>query len=92
MDNTGEIKGKSRISVKNEDGFVLSKDYGFTIEEENGELLAFDMHNHPELGTALLFGNQVFFLKFWTDEKLEQGMSMVKHAFETEWNRRHSND
>lgn len=79
-----------KISVKDERGFVLSQDYGFTIKEENDKVLAFDLLDHGDLGITLLFGEQVFVLKFWDDADLEKGLTLVNKAFELERERRHS--
>ncbi len=80
--------GSMKVSVKDERGFVLSKDYGFTVEEENGKVLAFDLVEHPDLGPTLLFGEQVFVLKFWDDKDLEKGLTLVSKAIELERERR----
>ena len=77
-----------RVETKDERGIVLSKEYGFTVEEENGKVLAFDLINHPDLGITLLFGEQVFVLRFWDDEALTSGLSMVAQAITQELERR----
>ena len=84
------IKGNMKVSVKTDKGMVLSKEHGFTIEEENGNVLSFDYIHHPEFGAALLFGNQVFFLKFWRDEDLKQGLDTITKSFNAELQRRQS--
>jgi hypothetical protein len=90
-ENVGaSIKGNMKVSVKTDKGMLLSKDHGFTIEEENGNVLSFDYINHPEFGAALLFGNQVFFLKFWKDEDLQQGLETITKSFIAELERRKS--
>lgn len=81
-------KGTMRVGLKDENGFTLTKDYGFTVQEEDGSVLAFDLFEHPELGTMLLFGNQVFAMKFWTDEQLSKASNMISTAVITEWKRR----
>lgn len=81
-------EGNLRVGVKDENGFVLTKDYGFTVEEENGKYLAFDLHDHPELGIMLLFGQQVFSLKFWSEEDLHRGLKMLNTGFTRELERR----
>ncbi len=80
--------GSMKVSVKDDRGFVLSKDYGFTVEEENGKVLSFDLLDHPDLGITLLFGEQVFVLKFWDDKDLEKGLTVVSKAIELERARR----
>jgi hypothetical protein len=81
-------RGIMNVAVKTEKGFTVTREYGFTVEEENGKVLAFDLVDHPDLGVTLLFGNQVFVLRFWTDEDLEKGVSMLTTAVEKELNRR----
>lgn len=80
--------GSMKVSVKDDRGFVLSKDYGFTVEEENGKVIAFDLIEHPDLGVTLLFGEQVFVLKFWDNKDLEKGLTLVGKALELERERR----
>ena len=80
--------GVMSVAVKNSEGITLTKDYGFTIVEENGQVLAFDLINHPNLGITLLFGNQVFALGFWDDEHLLKGRDMVNAAVSKELSRR----
>jgi len=80
--------GSMKVAVKDERGFVLSQEYGFTVEEENGKVLAFDLVDHNDLGLSLLFGEQVFVLKFWDDEDLEKGLTLVNKALELERERR----
>lgn len=82
------IKGNMKVSVKTDKGMLLSKDHGFSIEEENGNVLSFDYIHHPEFGAALLFGNQVFFLKFWRDEDLKRGLDTITKSFNAELERR----
>jgi hypothetical protein len=81
-------KGVMSVAVKTERGFTLTRDYGFTVEEEDGKVLAFDLLEHPELGTTLLFGNQVFVLKFWDDNALSNGLNIMSLALEKEIERR----
>lgn len=83
-------QGVMSVAVKTEKGFTVTRDHGFTIEEENGKVLAFDYLEHPDLGITVLFGNQVFALKFWTDEDLDKGLSMLTKAIESEKDRRQS--
>lgn len=82
--------GKAKISLRQENGIVLTKEYGFTVQEENGNVLSFDFVEHPEMGTMLLFGNQVFALKFWKDEDLEKGIRVIDCAVMAEQIRRKS--
>ena len=81
-------KGTAKITLKDERGFILTKDFGFTIEEESGKLLAFDLIDHPELGTTLLFGDQVFSLRFWQNADLDKGLAMLTEAVRREKGRR----
>ncbi len=76
------------VAVKTERGHTLTRDYGFTVEEENGKVLAFDLLQHPDLGVTVLFGNQVFVLKFWDDADLHKGLQVVSEAFNKELERR----
>jgi len=76
------------VAVKTEKGFTLTRDYGFTVEEENGKLLAFDLLVHPDMGTTVLFGNQVFALKFWDEEDLHKGLQIISKAVKMELQRR----
>jgi hypothetical protein len=93
MNEESEItKGTMNVGVKTERGVTLSKKYGFTIEEDHGKVLAFDTFNHPELGHTLLFGDQVFVLKFWDDADLEKGLALMQGALSYELARRESSD
>ena len=87
---SASLKGNMKVSVKTDTGVILSKEHGFTVEEENGNVLSFDYINHPEFGAALLFGNQVFFLKFWKDENLKQALETINTSFNAELKRRSS--
>ncbi len=87
-ENLAGIEGVMSVAVKTERGFTLTRDYGFTVEEENGKILAFDLLEHPELGITVLFGNQVFALKFWDDEDLHKGLQTFSEAFNKELERR----
>lgn len=84
----GGTKGVMSVAVKTERGYTLTRDYGFTIEEEDGRVLAFDFFEHPELGVALLCGNQVFALKFWDDADLNKGLEIFSKAVTVELERR----
>ena len=81
-------RGILNVAVKTEKGFTVTREHGFTIEEENGKVLAFDMMEHPDLGVTILFGDQVFALRFWKDEDLEKGLKIVTTAVEREQARR----
>ena len=87
-ENLAGVEGVMSVAVKTERGFTLTRDYGFTVEEEGGNILAFDLLEHPELGTTVLFGNQVFALKFWDDEDLQKGLQTISEAFNKELERR----
>lgn len=87
---TAGTKGVMAVAVKTEKGYTLTREYGFTVEEENGHVLAFDYLEHPDLGIALLFGNQVFALKFWKEEDLARGLDMFTKAVAAERERRKS--
>ena len=82
------LKGVMKTKVKTDKGFTLTNEKGFTIEEEDGKVLGFDVVDHPELGTALLFGNQIFALKYWDDEDLEKGLRVFSNAISMEIERR----
>ena len=83
-------QGKAKISVQNDRGLVLTKEHGFTVEEADGKVLAFDLLETEEYGSALLFGNQVFFLKFWDDEDLDKAETIMKSAIDKERTRRNA--
>jgi hypothetical protein len=82
-------KGSLKVGLKDERGFVLTKDLGFTVEEES-RVLSFDFYNSPDpaIGPALLFGDQVFLLKFWTKQNLEQGLRLLEGSIKAELERR----
>ncbi len=90
MSHKGRLRreGKMKVGVKTDKGITLTEEKGFTIEESDGKVLAFDVADHPDLGTALLFGNQIFALKFWDDEDLEKGLRIFSQAIEKEMERR----
>jgi len=81
-------QGVMSVAVKTEKGYTLTRDHGFTVEEEDGKVLAFDILEHPELGVTVLFGNQVFALKFWDDEDLHKGLKILSQAIKKELQRR----
>lgn len=91
-ENLDGMDGIMSVAVKTEKGYTLTRDFGFTVEEEDGKILAFDLLIHPELGTTVLFGNQVFALKFWDDEDLQRGLKIITQAVETEIERRKGNE
>ena len=90
MGKQGRLKqrGTMKTGLKTEKGITLTQERGFTVEEADGKVLAFDVADHVELGTVLLFGNQVFALKFWDNEDLEKGLRIFSRAIETEMERR----
>lgn len=83
-------KGVYRQTVENDGEYVVTEK-GFTFQEENGKELAFDVHEHPT-GMAMLFGDQIFFLGFWTDEQLEKASVVFNEAIRREKERRINND
>ncbi len=87
-ENLKGAKGTMSVAVKTEKGFTLTREYGFTVEQENGAILAFDLLQHPELGTTILFGDQVFALKFWDNEDLYRGLKIITEGIEAEFDRR----
>ncbi len=82
-------QGKAKVSLKTDRGLTLTKEHGFTVEEVDGKVLGFDLIETEEYGTALLFGEQVFFLKFWDDTDLDKAESIVKRAIFKERIKRH---
>ena len=85
----GEVRKGTYVSKEtHDDGTMVVTRRGFTFQEETGQELAFDISEHPELGTALLFGNQVFFLRFWTDEQLNKALNELSTAIRKEQVRR----
>ncbi len=84
----GGIDAVMTVAVKTEKGFTITQDHGFTVEEEDGKVLAFDLLNHPDLGVTVLFGNQVFALKFWDDKDLHKGVDIISKAVNKELERR----
>jgi len=91
-DTTGPGEGILSVAVKTEKGYTLTREYGFTVEEEDGKVLAFDLLEHPELGTTVLFGNQVFALRFWDEEDLSRGLRILSRAVKIEKTRRSNLD
>ncbi len=85
-----EVKGKGTYitGVEHEDGSFVTTEQGFTFQQEDGQELAFDVHDIEGTGTALLFGNQIFFLNYWTDEQLDKASSTFALAIKKEKERR----
>jgi len=82
------VKGVMKVELKDAGGKTLTKDHGFTIQEEQ-KVLSFDKIDRPEdYGTVLLFGDQVFFVKYWDDADLERALALTKEVFEGELERR----
>lgn len=81
-------KGTYISGVKDEDGSFVTTEQGFTFQEEDGRELAFDIHEIDGAGTALLFGDQIFFLKYWTDEQLDTASKVFAKAVEMEKEKR----
>ncbi len=82
------VKGNMKVQLKNEKGMALTQEHGFIVEEADGKVLAFDLINTEEHGISLLFGNQIFFLKYWDKEDLDKAESVVKRAIHEERLRR----
>lgn len=82
-----ERRGTYRQVVETEEGSAYVSEKGFTFQEGKGKELAFDVHEH-ETGMAMLFGDQIFFLGFWTDEQLEKASDTFNEAIEKEKERR----
>ena len=85
-----EVKGKGTYisGVESEEGTIITTEKGFTFTQENGQELAFDLHDMDGPGTALLFGNQIFFLSFWTDEQLDMASNVFAEAVRMEKGKR----
>ena len=85
-----EVKGKGTYiaGVENDDGTIVTTERGFTFEQENGQKLGFDLHEIDGAGTALLFGNQIFFLSYWTDEQLDKASEVFASAIQKEKEKR----
>lgn len=84
-------KGTYRNIVKDDEGKYRVSEKGFTFIEESGQELSFDIHEHST-GMAVLFGNQIFFLGFWTDEQLDKASTTFNEAINREKQRRINND
>jgi len=82
------IKGKMKVVLKDVGGMLLTQEHGFTVQEEEGKVLSFDRIDREDYGTVLLFGDQVYFVKFWDDKDLERALALTKEVFEGELERR----
>ena len=76
-------KGTYTTKVEDETGTIVTTEKGFTFQEESGQELGFDLYE-TDAGHALLFGNQVFFLRYWTDEQLDKASKFFNEAIEKE--------
>jgi hypothetical protein len=83
-----EGKGTYIQGIEHDDGSIVTTEQGFTFQQEDGEELGFDVHEIDGAGTALLFGNQIFFLKYWTDEQLDKASEAFAKAVEIEKEKR----
>lgn len=86
------LRGTYKSGVEMDDGSIVTTEKGFTFQEETGQELAFDVHEIEGEGTALLFGNQVFFLKYWTDEQLDNASRVFADAVRQEKENRNVTD
>ena len=82
------IKGKMKVGLKDVGGMLLTQEHGFTVQEEEGRVLSFDKIDREDYGTVLLFGDQIYFVKFWDEEDLERALALTKEVFEGELERR----
>ena len=82
------IAGKINVEIKDENGMALTKEHGFTVTEESNKVLSFDKIDREDYGTVLLFGDQVYFVKFWDDADIERALALTKEVFEGELERR----
>ena len=82
------ITGKMNVGIEQEAGITLTEEHGFVIKEEEGKVLAFDKIDREDYGTVLLFGDRVYFVKFWDDEDIERALTLTKEVFEGELERR----
>ena len=85
-------KGTMKVELKTEDGMTLTKEHGFTIEEEPGKVLSFDLIAHPEYGYILLFANAVGLITHWNNQQLEEAKNIVNKAVDLELARRKENN
>ena len=78
-------KGTYTTGEQDEEGNkMVTTERGFTFTEETGQELAFDVSEVDGAGTALLFGNQVFFLSYWTDAQLDKALKEFSLAINKE--------
>jgi len=82
------ITGKINVKVEDDSGITLTKEHGFVVKEEANKVLSFDKIDREDYGTVLLFGDQVYFVKFWDDADLERALALTKEVFEGELERR----
>ena len=82
------VEGTMKVHLKTERGMALTQEHGFTVEEADGKVLGFDLINTEDHGISLLFGNQIFFLKYWDAEDLVKAELVVKRAIHEERLRR----
>lgn len=85
-----EVKGKGTYvsGTEQEDGTFVTTEQGFTFTQEDGRELGFDTHEIDGAGTALLFGDQIFFLKYWTDGQLDKAFEVFARAVKMEKEKR----
>ena len=88
MADNVEGKGTYIEGIEHDDGTFITTEKGFTFQQEDGRELAFDIHEIDGAGTALLFGDQIFFLKYWTDEQLGRASEVFAKAVEMEKEKR----
>jgi hypothetical protein len=88
MDEIVEGEGTYTSRVETDEGETIVTSKGFTFTQESGQELAFDVHDIDGAGTALLFGDQIFFLSYWTDEQLDRSSEIFNLAIKKEKERR----
>ena len=81
-------KGTMKVELRHDNGMTLTKEHGFTIEEEPGKVLSFDLIAHPEYGYILLFANAVGLVTHWSTGQLEEARNIVNKAVDLELARR----
>ena len=84
--------GKLKVGIKEEGGMLLTKEHGFTIHEEEAKVLSFDRYHGGEYGDVLLFGDQIFFVKFWDTEDLIKARDLLNGAIGDELKRRSTSE
>lgn len=82
------IEGNLKIGIKEEGGMLLTENHGFTIQEEANKVLSFDKYWHDEYGSVLLFGDQVYFIKFWDTDDLIKARNLLNSVIDGELERR----